>query len=505
MSRGWSTIHPATEMHFLSAPGSLYLVTLAIAAPALGSLFPLPGPDPVCLQISRKVSSASAVYYSGDPKYEKGISHWSFLSTQRSKCVVEPGKETDVAEILKIVDRTRTPFAIKGGGHAVNPGFSSTPGVHISMARFSEVKYQASSQTAEVGTGLIWDDVYAALEPYNRTVVGGRVSGVGVAGLSLGGGYSWKTNQHGLTVDTIEAFRLVKPDGSITTVTHATQPDLFLALKGTQNNFGIVTKITFKTFPQGAVWGGTAIFDGSTLDQINAATAAFYANVQDPKASMIATYGAMMTQPFVSVLMFYDGPTPPAGIFDAFLTIPALTSNVGTRSYLSLVQSSPDMPIQNPRVLFQGVPHTNITPQFLDTVVNELMSSAQLYTTSNDTYIAFAVEPFLPNILQHSNLPSAFPGTRARSYLPFNVLATWPDQASDATYAQAVKAMASRIRAAAISQGQVIPRDAPSYPNYAIYDTPLEQLFGANVPRLKKLKKKVDPKNVMGLAGGFKL
>lgn len=79
-------------------------------------------------------------------------------------------------------------FQIKGAGHAVNPGFSSTPGVHISMARFSEVKYQASSQTAEVGTGLIWDDVYAALEPYNRTVVGGRVSGVGVAGLSLGGG-----------------------------------------------------------------------------------------------------------------------------------------------------------------------------------------------------------------------------------------------------------------------------------------------------------------------------
>ncbi|KAF9038026.1 hypothetical protein BJ165DRAFT_417861 [Panaeolus papilionaceus] len=99
------------------------------------------------------------------------------------------------------------------------------------MTRFSQVKYQALTKTAEIGMGLIWDDVYAALEPYNQSVVGGRVSGIGVAGLSLGGGYSWKTNQYGLTVDTIEAFKLVKPDGSIITVTQASQPELFFALK----------------------------------------------------------------------------------------------------------------------------------------------------------------------------------------------------------------------------------------------------------------------------------
>ncbi len=35
----------------------------------------------------------------------------------------------------------------------------------------------------------------------------------GVGGLSLGGGYSWKTNQFGLTVDTIASFDLVLPTG----------------------------------------------------------------------------------------------------------------------------------------------------------------------------------------------------------------------------------------------------------------------------------------------------
>jgi hypothetical protein len=56
------------------------------------------------------------------------------------------------------------------------------------MYRFSDVVYNPGSQTADIGAGLIWDDVYAALESHGVNVVGGRVSGVGVAGLTLGGG-----------------------------------------------------------------------------------------------------------------------------------------------------------------------------------------------------------------------------------------------------------------------------------------------------------------------------
>lgn len=56
------------------------------------------------------------------------------------------------------------------------------------MYRFSEINYNASSQTVDVGAGLIWDDVYAALEPLGVNVVGGRVTGIGVAGFTLGGG-----------------------------------------------------------------------------------------------------------------------------------------------------------------------------------------------------------------------------------------------------------------------------------------------------------------------------
>jgi FAD/FMN-containing dehydrogenase len=89
---------------------------------------------------------------------------------------------------LRIIDETRTPFAVKGGGHATNPGFSSTTGVQISMTRFNQVFVNEADSTVEVGAGLTWDSVYQALNGTGLNVVGGRVSGVGVAGFALGGG-----------------------------------------------------------------------------------------------------------------------------------------------------------------------------------------------------------------------------------------------------------------------------------------------------------------------------
>ena len=58
------------------------------------------------------------------------------------------------------------------------------------MKRFNETKVDSTSGTVEIGAGLTWDQVYAALEPTGVNVIGGRIPGVGVAGLTLGGGES---------------------------------------------------------------------------------------------------------------------------------------------------------------------------------------------------------------------------------------------------------------------------------------------------------------------------
>jgi len=56
------------------------------------------------------------------------------------------------------------------------------------MTRFKDIKVDTTAAMVEVGAGLTWDPVYAALESHGITVGGGRIPGVGVAGLTLGGG-----------------------------------------------------------------------------------------------------------------------------------------------------------------------------------------------------------------------------------------------------------------------------------------------------------------------------
>ena len=50
-------------------------------------------------------------------------------------------------------------------------------------------------------------------------------------------GYSYKTNQYGLSIDSIVGFNLVLPNGTVAYVTQSTHPDLFFGLKGGYNNF----------------------------------------------------------------------------------------------------------------------------------------------------------------------------------------------------------------------------------------------------------------------------
>jgi len=140
------------------------------------------------------------------------------------------------------------------------------------------VTYDAVSGTATIGSGLTWGAVYQQLQDHHVSVLGGRVNGVsGCRNSSVGvfstlsrnrsawvasylaevrfwrfsaalyinrlpTGYSFKSNQYGLAIDTIVGFNLVLPNGKVTYVTQSTHPDLFFGLKGGFNNF--VSKIS---------------------------------------------------------------------------------------------------------------------------------------------------------------------------------------------------------------------------------------------------------------------
>ncbi|KAG9308226.1 hypothetical protein JVU11DRAFT_12244 [Chiua virens] len=434
------------------------------------------------------------------PNYLEDISHWTQLGTQYAACSFEPGTPEDVGVALQILGRTRTPFGIKGGGHAVNPGFSSSEGIQIAMSRFSEIVYDSTAELVTVGAGLLWDDVYEALNPHGVSVAGGRILGVGVAGFTLSGGYSWHANQYGLTIDTVQAFELVMPNGTVVGVTETSNPDLFFALKGGANNFGIVTKFAFRTFPQGQIWGGLISYSLDARDQFMSATANFSANNKDPKAQIIAMFYDRVGKLGAGVNLFYDGPTPPAGIFDEFLAIPSTLEDVSTRSFSDFLESLRG--IQYPsRYIFNSISVTGYPLSLLQTVVDQCEYWRQ--NVPDDVFVvSYDLQPFHSSLLSHNTTPSAYPGTRAQALFPFNVNFAWTRPESDEAVYDAARKTIKALEPLAMA-GQDGPPVA--YPNYALFDTPLVNLYGKNLPRLQTIKAEVDPDNVMGLAGGFKI
>jgi FAD/FMN-containing dehydrogenase len=90
---------------------------------------------------------------------------------------------------LKLITVFQAKFAVRSGGHNANVGFGSVgqDGILLDLRGLDQVTFSGDKSVVNVGPGTTWGAVYTELEKHELTVVGGRVSDVGVGGLILGG------------------------------------------------------------------------------------------------------------------------------------------------------------------------------------------------------------------------------------------------------------------------------------------------------------------------------
>ncbi|GAB1316328.1 hypothetical protein MFIFM68171_06538 [Madurella fahalii] len=273
--------------------------------------------------------------------FETRTQYWSARAYQDPACVFVPQNAEQVSHAVKTLTRTRTRFAVRGGGHMPVVGANSigNDGVLLSMSGLDSLGLSKTRTVVSVGAGNRWRDVYSFLKPHSLAAVGGRVGGVGVGGLILGGGISFHSSQYGFAADNVVRLEAVLASGAVIEATadndHA---DLFWALKGGGNSFAIVTRFDLRTVPSPRVWVGISQYsDVDSTAYLDAVYNFGRHGAADAKAAIIPT---ILTFPSTgrtayAAARFYDSETPPAVAFENF-TAPVMAPVNDTYALQSL-------------------------------------------------------------------------------------------------------------------------------------------------------------------------
>ena len=253
---------------------------------------------------------------------------------------LEVSRTVSAINLLRVL-ALQCKFAIRSGGHTPWAGAATIQnGVQIDLSAINQVNVAADQKTTSIGPGARWLDVYMKLDALSLTVPGGRAATVGVGGLVTGGksqaplrtlsltiypgGISFFSGRYGFTADNVVAFEVVLYDGLIVTASAKSRPDLFFALKGGSNNFGIVTRFDLVTFSCGNFWGGAVVWPISVKTESLAAFVKFTGQANyDVYGALIHTYSWSAANGgwIIANNMEYTNPVVNPPVFQDFMAI----------------------------------------------------------------------------------------------------------------------------------------------------------------------------------------
>ena len=218
---------------------------------------------------------------SGDPTYDAArILYNTRFDGVRPQAIARCATVDDVRECVRFARLYRIPLAVRSGGHSYG-GWSTGQGLVIDVSRMSAVQVQNGQVVVGAGARLI--DLYDAVAARGQGVPAGSCPTVGVTGLTLGGGVGVMSRAWGLTCDDLIAAQVVTADGEVRECDATREPDLFWALRGGGGgSFGVVTSLTLRTHAVGDLALGFLTWPWAKAAAVIAGWQAWMSRVPDP-------------------------------------------------------------------------------------------------------------------------------------------------------------------------------------------------------------------------------
>src|SRR5215469_15820822 len=192
--------------------------------------------------------------------FDAGREVWNAAITHRPAIIARCASVEDVQAAVTVAVAHGLPISVKAGGHDWAGRSLREGGLVIDLSRMRGVAVDPLTRTALVDGGVTIGTLVRVARRHGLVPVTGTVRTVGMAGLTLAGGYGPLAGKWGLALDNLLGAEVVLPDGRRVEADSTTNPELFWALRGGGGNFGVVTRLIYRLHPIDPVVAGLAIF-----------------------------------------------------------------------------------------------------------------------------------------------------------------------------------------------------------------------------------------------------
>ena len=243
----------------------------------------------------------------GEELYDEGLRVWNGAVRRHPAIVAFCKQSEDVQAAVLAARRHRLNLSVRGGGHDWTGRALCEDGLVIDLTGMRDVAVDPRARIAAVAGGARVKDIAAAAGAHGLVAALGNCGTVGMAGLTLGGGYGPLIGTCGLAADNLLAADIVLADGRRLTTGPDTQPDLFWALRGGGGNFGVVTSMRIRLHPSRDMLAGSIIYSANEAGTVLRRYAAYAASAPDELGVDAGMMSGPDGRPVIMVAPLWNG------------------------------------------------------------------------------------------------------------------------------------------------------------------------------------------------------
>ncbi len=183
--------------------------------------------------------------------YEEDRKAWNRGIEKYPLVIVYCRNEYDISNAITWSKLNLLEIRIRSGRHHYEGYSTGNDIVIIDVSKMNKIDVDEEKSVFKIQGGVRNRELYEVLGSKHYPFPGGGCPTVGVAGLVLGGGWSYSNRLFGLACDNLLEIEMVNYEGKKINASEKNNEDLFWACRGAGGgNFGVITSMTFKLIPK---------------------------------------------------------------------------------------------------------------------------------------------------------------------------------------------------------------------------------------------------------------